>query len=68
MKRSTRRIVASLALMPYLLIYIIIAYTIGSYLADGPKWLALIYFIVAGFAWIVPMKPLFGWMNSGPED
>ena len=68
MKRTNRRAVASLVLVLYLIVYIYIAYTIGSYLAVAPRLLTLFYFVVAGFAWIIPLKPLFAWMNSGPED
>lgn len=68
MQRSTRRIIASLALMVYLLVYIIIAYTIGSYIAEARRWATLLYFIAAGVVWIFPLRPLFAWMNSGPEE
>ncbi|MEL7231576.1 MAG: DUF2842 domain-containing protein, partial [Pseudomonadota bacterium] len=40
----------------------------GTYLATAPKWLTLIFFVIAGIGWAVPLKPVFGWMNSGPED
>ena len=44
------------------------AATIGSMLVTAPKWLSLIFFVVAGIGWAVPLKPVFNWMNSVPED
>jgi len=28
-----------------------------------PAWAELMFFAVAGIVWIVPLKPLFAWMN-----
>lgn len=68
MKRSTRRIVASLIMMAIIAAWILIAATVGTYLATAPKWLTLGFFIFAGIGWILPLKPVFAWMNSGPEE
>jgi len=43
------------------------AATIGTHLATAPKWASLIFFIVAGIGWVIPIKPVFHWMNSGEE-
>ncbi len=68
MPQSQRRIVASLAVLVFLAIWIWGAATIGTMLATAPKWLTLVYFIVAGIGWVLPLKPIFTWMNSVPED
>lgn len=62
-----RKIVASLGLIAYLLVYVVIAVTIGSMTASWPGWAQIIYFAIAGTIWIIPIKFLFGWMNSSPE-
>lgn len=67
MKRSQRRIVASLVILVFLALWIWGAATIGTALATAPKWLTLIYFVVAGIGWALPLKPVFTWMNSGEE-
>lgn len=51
----------------------ITAYAVGftSFSADLnalPRWLQLIVYIIAGVAWIFPLRPLFRWMNSSPSD
>lgn len=68
MPRAQRRIVASFVLMAFLAFWVWGAATIGTQLANAPKWATLFFFIVAGFGWVFPLKPVFGWMNSGPED
>jgi energy-coupling factor transporter transmembrane protein EcfT len=67
MPQSQRRIVACLVVLLFLAIWVWGAATIGSMLVTAPKWLSLIFFIVAGIGWAVPLKPVFTWMNSGPE-
>ena len=68
MPQSQRRIVASILILVFLGAWIWGAATIGSMLATAPKWLTLIYFIVAGIGWAIPLKPVLSWMNSVPED
>ena len=68
MPQSQRRIVASIAVLVFLAVWIWGAATIGTMLATAPKWLTLVYFIVAGIGWVLPLKPIFTWMNSVPED
>ena len=68
MPRSQRRIVASIILLLFLAFWVWGAASIGSQLASAPKWLTLIFYVIAGIGWAVPLKPVFGWMNSGPEE
>jgi hypothetical protein len=64
MRPSTRRLVASLALLIYVPAYVVLAATIGDRLATAPQWLGLLYFAVAGVLWVIPLRPLFKWMNQ----
>ena len=68
MPRSQRRIIASIVLLLFLAFWVWAAATIGSQLNTAPKWLTLIFYVVAGIGWAVPLKPVFNWMNSGPEE
>lgn len=68
MPRSRRRLVASIIIMAFLVFWIWGAATLGSYLAAAPKWANLVFYIVAGIGWALPLKPVFTWMNSGPEE
>ena len=68
MPRSQRRLIASIVVMLFLGFWIWGAATIGTQLATAPKWASLLFFVVAGIGWAVPLKPVFTWMNSGPEE
>jgi carbon starvation protein CstA len=40
--------------------------TIGADLLAGLPWpVFAVYFLVAGIAWIAPLKPLLRWMETG---
>ncbi|MEO1323499.1 MAG: DUF2842 domain-containing protein [Pseudomonadota bacterium] len=67
MPHAQRRLVASIILIVFLGIWVWGAATIGSKLATAPKWMSLIFFVVAGIGWAVPLKPVLGWMNSAPD-
>ena len=65
--RSGRKFIVSVGLLVYLIAYIVVAVNIGTMIADAPNWVQLIYYVVAGIAWIAPLKPVFGWMNTPPK-
>jgi hypothetical protein len=67
MTRPKRRLIASLVILVFLGFWIWAAGSIGSRLADGPAWRALIFFVIAGLGWAVPLRPVLRWMNAGPE-
>ena len=35
-------------------------------LLDGlPRWAHVIYYVIAGLIWVLPLKPLLRWMETG---
>jgi predicted membrane channel-forming protein YqfA (hemolysin III family) len=34
-------------------------------LADAPRWFHILYYLAAGIVWILPLKPLLRWMETG---
>jgi hypothetical protein len=64
MKASTRRALGSLFLLLYLPAYVALAVTLGGFVNTGPKWAQLLFYAIAGFIWVVPLKPLFAWMRD----
>ncbi|WP_340694107.1 DUF2842 domain-containing protein [Hyphomonas sp.] len=63
-----RKPVASLILLTFIALWIFLVGTFSGMIASWPRWAQLVFYIVAGFGWIAPLKPLFAWMNSGPQD
>ncbi|MEL6661967.1 MAG: DUF2842 domain-containing protein [Pseudomonadota bacterium] len=67
MKSNVRKPIAILALFAVLGVWIVVATMIGSAIATAPGLLQLIFYIVAGIGWVIPMRPIFMWMNSAPD-
>ena len=66
-----RKPVTALVLLAYMAAYIVLAATLGGLITGWPRWAQMIFYIAAGIGWIIPLKPLFAWMNRGtppPED
>lgn len=60
-----RKPVAMLAMMAYLGVYIWLISLIAPLIAQTHQLVQLVFFAMAGFIWIFPLKPLFAWMNVG---
>ncbi len=58
-----RKIIGSIALLSFLAAYITIAVLIGEKL-QGMKVVSIFYYVVAGIAWALPLKPLLRWMHA----
>ena len=65
-----RKPVAVLVLLVFMALWIWGAGTVGSRLTEMPGWVQLIFYVVAGFCWILPLRPLLKWMNANqpPEE
>ena len=66
-----RQPVTAVILLAYMVIYVVAAVTVAAMTVTWPRWAQLIFYVVAGVSWIVPLKPLFAWMNRGatpPEE
>lgn len=61
---ALRRALGALALLVFIAVYAGIAAWIGSALSGTPGWVQLIYFLAAGIAWAIPMRPLMRWINE----
>jgi hypothetical protein len=63
-----RKPVASLILLGLIIAYIVLIGTFSGMIDVWPRWAQLVFYVIAGFAWILPLKPLFAWMNSGASQ
>lgn len=61
-----RKLVGALAILAFLAGYAVLAARIADHLPDHPA-AKLIYFLVVGTAWGLPLLPLLGWMNREPK-
>ncbi len=64
-KPRTKKLIGLLVLLPGLVVYFGIVVTLADFL---PRfWLVqLVYFVITGIAWAIPVIPLMNWMNKEP--
>ncbi len=65
-----RKPIAVLLMLALMALWIWGAGTVGSQMTGAPNWLQLVFYVVAGFGWILPLRPLLKWMNANqlPEE
>lgn len=39
--------------------------SVGALIAQAPWWAQTPYYLIAGLVWILPLKPLLRWMETG---
>lgn len=61
---SAKKALGCFAIMVWLIAWIVGAVMIGERLHGLPAIAPLIFYALAGFGWVVPLRPLFRWMNS----
>ena len=64
MPSRLRKLVGSIALLAFLAIYVAVAVTLADRLPDN-RLVELVYFVVVGTAWGLPLLPLIAWMQRG---
>ena len=68
--QNPRKPVAMLAMLAWLVIYVVIVGSLSGPVSALSGWLQMPFYILAGTLWILPLKPLFAWMNAvePPEE
>ena len=65
MTSPIRRLVGSIALVAFLVIYVFFAVAIGDVIvATKSGWVQFAYFVVAGVVWVLPAGLLIKWMYT----
>jgi hypothetical protein len=59
-----RKAVGGLGMLVFLGVYTVAAVTIAGTLPDN-RAVHLVYFVVAGLAWCLPLFPWLSWMENG---
>jgi len=60
-----RKPIAMLVMLIYLAFYIWLVSLAVPIIGQLHQFIQLGFYLVAGFVWILPLKPLFAWMNVG---
>ncbi|MDP3739145.1 MAG: DUF2842 domain-containing protein [Hyphomonadaceae bacterium] len=59
-----RKPIGAIILLVWLIAYIAVAAVVGDRIAYEHWAWKLIYFPLAGLAWVLPLKPLLKWMHA----
>ena len=60
----TRKLIGTIALMAFLVVYCLIAMSIGAgRITEASTPVQVLYFLVAGLLWVVPAGILVRWMQ-----
>lgn len=62
---SWRKPVGILAMLVYMAIYALIVASFADALSGVPQPFLFFIYLIAGVAWVLPLRPLFLWMNTG---
>jgi hypothetical protein len=59
-----RKPIGAIILLVWMIVYIAVAAVVGDRIAYEHWAWKLLYFPVAGLAWVLPLKPLLKWMHA----
>lgn len=64
MPSGAKKALGCLAIVAWLIAWIAGAVMIGERLHGLPAIAPLLFYAFAGVAWVIPLRPLFRWMNG----
>jgi hypothetical protein len=59
-----RKPLGALIIVVWIVAYVAVAAVIGDRIASEHWFWKVLYFPIAGLAWVVPLKPLLRWMHA----
>lgn len=69
MPRRTRKLIGTIAILLFVLIYGPVAMALAeSRIMEAPKFVQTVAYVVLGLAWILPILPLIRWMERPDAD
>jgi len=60
-----RKPAGMIGMIVYIAIYALIISVLSDQILGAPQYVQVAFYLVAGLVWVVPLKPLFLWMNTG---
>jgi hypothetical protein len=69
MPRRTRKLIGTLAIFVFVLVYGPLAMALAeSRIVEAPKPIQVVAYAIIGLAWIFPLMPLIRWMERPDAD
>ena len=67
MSPQVRKLVGTVAIVLFLCGWVVAALALADHLPKHPA-VSLLYYLIAGLGWGVPLFPLLTWMNREPKS
>lgn len=62
---SWRKPAGTFALLAYMLIWAVLIASLSGFVGGWPVLVQAVFYLIAGIIWIVPLKPMLRWMETG---
>ena len=62
----TRKAIAVIVMLALMAIYAVAVTSMSGLVNSWTRWAQLAFYVLAGVAWVFPLKPVIDWMNRGP--
>lgn len=62
-----RKLIVMGLFLAWLAVYIVGVASLSGMVGALPRWAQLVFYMLAGIAWVFPLRPLFRWMNRTPR-
>ena len=62
---SWRKPAGIFVILAIIAIWAALVASLAAFVEKWPVLLQALYYLIAGFAWIIPLKPLLRWMETG---
>jgi predicted membrane channel-forming protein YqfA (hemolysin III family) len=64
MRRRTRKFLGTLFMLVFVCVYALVAMALAQgRVQAAPKLVQMVFYVVVGLAWILPLLPLIRWME-----
>ncbi|MCJ8190120.1 DUF2842 domain-containing protein [Sphingomicrobium aestuariivivum] len=64
---KSRVAIGMVIMLAWLTAYVVVAILAFDLIAGWPALVQMPLYLVAGLAWIIPLKPLLAWMETGHQ-
>ncbi len=64
-KPSWRSPVGAFGMIAWIMLWVGLIASLSNYVGDWPVLVQAVFYLVAGVVWIVPLKPLLLWIETG---
>ena len=68
MTPTARRTLGVFVILMLILVISLVVMVFANHIIAWPIWAQTLFYVVAGLAWLLPLKPLLVWMNKGQSQ